>query len=188
MFRIRLGTTLLLVAVVTVGIGWYVEIRRRPVLDAEIQAARAEMSALSDVLSTKREWGLVQPGSIRQGWEALAEPEDLADREALRGTWELVAPEDGKARPARMTLQGDEVITPSERGQPPLRRYFRTVRLRDGLGIDETTGDIHRPVRKGLYRLEGDRLTIGWGRDGTRPRRLDAKSAQSILIYKKVTP
>jgi uncharacterized protein (TIGR03067 family) len=197
MLRVRLSTTLLLIAIVAVGIAWYVEVRRRDDLDARLAAARAEMTAMQQALSARHEWDRIQPDFLRKGWASVAESEELVDRGALEGDWLLVSGEEaGRAIPPgddsfrlmRMLVKDDEVVTTTDHDKSPRRHYFRTLRGRGLRGVDETTGDVFRPVRKGIYMLDGDTLTICWGNDGERPRGFDSRPDRRLLVFRRTPP
>jgi len=142
------------------------------------------------------------------GWQALlivagglltAPPgeERRADRETIQGTWLLVSSEtEGqpvpaeslKTRPVRMVFEGDRVAAKMGEMSASLGT-FTLDETHDPRWYDRTYPD--GSPRRGIYRLEADRLTIciaALGKD--RPAAFSTKpgDGQSLLVYQREKP
>jgi uncharacterized protein (TIGR03067 family) len=119
--------------------------------------------------------------------------EDAAkkDQERLQGTWKVEsATKGGKQAPAerlkgmRLVVQGDK-MTVSE-GTMHEEATFTLAADQRPAAIDVKPSRASRRTILGIYRLEGDTLTVCWARDGERPREFASpQGSDDILLVLK---
>ncbi|HWE38923.1 MAG TPA: hypothetical protein VG406_20405 [Isosphaeraceae bacterium] len=198
MLRVRLSTLLLLVAIAAVGVAWYAEARRRARLEADWRTVQQELIVrrLERAIAVQNDGFTIRMDSIAGAWKSVESADDAAERKRIAGTWALVATEEGRKPPAGgpsiLGIDPNGVLSEDSAaadGSPPHRRaYYRVVSGTDPAAIDQTTDDLRRPILKGIYRLDGETLTICWGRSGDRPADFRPGKDRRLLTYRRKGP
>jgi uncharacterized protein (TIGR03067 family) len=119
-----------------------------------------------------------------------AQADPATDKERLQGTWTEVAVErDGKRekkekeRAKQLVFNGDKLII-KEKGKE-FECSFKLDPKQNPKTIDITVKDLHM-VQQGIYRLEGDTLTVSFGKK-ERPSGFNSAS-NAITILKHEPP
>lgn len=202
MLRVRIGTTLLLVAIVAVGIGWSVEARRAASLEArwyaiqnELLKRRVDRAAAQSLAGSESRAG-TRRQTIAAAWASVEEPEEAAGRREIAGSWGIRRWESfGVRRPivAGAGYGVHMILRPDGTDWTPFDRYgvagaaasFRVDPRTSPARIDRTTDDPTRPIVKGIYRLDGDTLTICWARPGDpRPSSFEPGPDVDLVVYR----
>lgn len=121
------------------------------------------------------------------------------DQERLQGTWRVVALEnEGKPVPAEAIKGATLTFTKDQYelkgGREEFRGRFKLHATQEPRGIDSTFVEAdgkEKGVAVGIYKLEGDRLTICWRQgDKDRPREFGSKpeSGLRLLVAERVKP
>lgn len=196
---------LLLVPAMGLTIGWYREARRTARVADAVAASRREMDELdASIRRIDEESKRVDAAynrAIERDWLDFDPPASEAarrERSRLAGTWEIASIRGTVRRSSepvswRLTFGAGTVTEEVRYATPPgtlesKHRHFRIDPDRSPRTIDLTNGAVEPPYNRGIYELDGDRLTLCFDRSNVRPDAFVTTPGRRILVFRRVDP
>lgn len=207
--RLRLVHGLLAVLLAYLLYGWWGAARStRGLVEIAASARRRVVAARAEAEREGRPEDYLRELARRQeqAWLDSEPPDDPRLRAAwarIEGAWDLVSLADPD-QPS--TFGPDTLPTPvrrtfaagvmTERGRhaptaPTLYTHTHHYALdpdRSPMAIDESTGRLAPPVARGLWKVEGDTLTLSLSRTAERPTTFEPGPGRRVLVFRRADP
>lgn len=197
------------VVLLALAIGWYQAARRSAQWTESLALTRREVAEFDELerrrLAEDRRVEAERERQLRRAWFDVEPPKSAAeaeDRKRLAGSWEIASIRDsGRPKPLgkgsepvtwRLTFSEAGTFTEEVRHAPPSGGPYRTENCyridpdRAPKAIDMTNGSWDRPVDRGIYKVDGDKLTIAFYRSRQRPTSFEPAPGLSILVLRRV--